>query len=107
MSGCASALSDSSMIAIRDPVALGLVSSLARPGNITGVSDLEIWGKRVGLLRELIPAASRVGRSRDAEWVTIPEAAQQAGITLVASQPYQAAPDGRQHVSLDLASDLA
>jgi putative ABC transport system substrate-binding protein len=48
-----------------DPVALGLVSSLARPdGNITGVSadaGPEVWGKRLGLLRELIPAASRVG----------------------------------------------
>src|SRR5262249_35697159 len=48
-----------------DPVAVGLVDSFARPGgNITGVtSDAgeEIWGKRFALLRELIPAASRVG----------------------------------------------
>jgi putative ABC transport system substrate-binding protein len=74
-----------------DPVAFGLVSSLARPGgNITGVSSdagLEIWGKRLELLRELIPAASRVGflASRDvAEAPAMREAAQEAGISLVA-----------------------
>jgi putative ABC transport system substrate-binding protein len=42
-----------------DPVARGDVDSLARPGgNLTGVSGVgeEIWGKRLGLLRELIPA---------------------------------------------------
>jgi putative tryptophan/tyrosine transport system substrate-binding protein len=48
-----------------DPVAFGLVASLARPGgNITGVSidaGLEILGKRLQLLREAIPTASRVG----------------------------------------------
>jgi putative ABC transport system substrate-binding protein len=40
-----------------DPVARGLVDSLARPGgNITGVSDLEeIWGKRLGFLGEYQP----------------------------------------------------
>jgi putative ABC transport system substrate-binding protein len=76
-----------------DPVAYGLVSSLARPGgNITGVSvdaGLEVWGKRIALLRELIPAASRVGflTSRDAletrEGVAMREAVQQAGLSLV------------------------
>jgi putative ABC transport system substrate-binding protein len=38
-----------------DPVTFGIVESLARPGgNITGVSTdagLEIWGKRLDLLR--------------------------------------------------------
>jgi putative tryptophan/tyrosine transport system substrate-binding protein len=45
-----------------DPVAIGLVESIAHPGgNITGVSidaGLEIWGKRIGLLREVIPRLS-------------------------------------------------
>jgi len=46
-----------------DPVAGGLVKSLARPGgNITGVFlDLpELIGKQLQLLREVIPMASRV-----------------------------------------------
>ena len=47
-----------------DPIALGLVASIARPGgNITGVTiagGLEIIGKRLGLLVEAIPNLSRV-----------------------------------------------
>ena len=50
---------------LEDPVKAGLVTSLARPGiNITGVSrdaSLEIWGKRLQLLKEAIPSASTVG----------------------------------------------
>src|SRR6516164_5816591 len=48
-----------------DPVRFGIVESLARPGgNITGVSTdagLEIWGKRLDLLREAVPGISKVG----------------------------------------------
>src|SRR6185369_9908654 len=43
-----------------DPVAAGLVSSISRPGgNVTGVSffDIPVTGKRLALLRELVPAA--------------------------------------------------
>jgi putative ABC transport system substrate-binding protein len=46
--------------AISDPVALGLVASLARPGgNLTGVSPMntELMPKRLGLLSELAPQA--------------------------------------------------
>jgi putative tryptophan/tyrosine transport system substrate-binding protein len=47
-----------------DPVLAGLVASINRPGgNVTGVSllaaDLEI--KRVGLLREIVPNAAKIG----------------------------------------------
>jgi putative tryptophan/tyrosine transport system substrate-binding protein len=54
---------------VSDPVRSGLVTSFARPGgNITGVSNFsdELSGKRLGLIRELIPAASRLAVLWDA-----------------------------------------
>ena len=49
---------------IGDPVVWGLAASLARPGaNVTGVTvdaGIELHGKRLGLLREIRPEASRV-----------------------------------------------
>ena len=46
-----------------DPVATGLVASLARPtGNVTGLSNqsADLAGKRIGLLREVVPGLRRV-----------------------------------------------
>jgi putative ABC transport system substrate-binding protein len=51
------------MINTPDPVALGLVANLAHPGgNITGLSNLapELSGKRLELLKEVIPKISHV-----------------------------------------------
>ena len=52
------------MVTTADPVAAGLIDSLARPGgNITGLTLLtrELNGKRLELLKEMVPTISRVG----------------------------------------------
>jgi putative ABC transport system substrate-binding protein len=51
------------MVNSNDPVGTGFVASLARPGgNVTGLSNIspELSGKRLELLREVIPGLSRV-----------------------------------------------
>src|SRR5262245_23886192 len=51
------------MAASGDPVGTGLVASLGRPGgNVTGLSyfNVEIYGKRVALLKELLPRVARL-----------------------------------------------
>lgn len=77
-----------------DPIALGLVPSIARPGgNITGVSvdaGIQIWGKRLGLLVEARPRLANARfLSSQAVWerpsgsaAAVQEAARQAGIKL-------------------------
>lgn len=55
-----------------DPVAQGLVTSLARPdGNVTGVALLspEVRSKRLSLLKEMVPKLTRLGVQ--IEWVEI------------------------------------
>jgi len=58
------------MVVNADPVATGIVESLARPGgNITGFTTLarDLGGKRLELLREVAPRIGRVGVLWDAE----------------------------------------
>jgi putative tryptophan/tyrosine transport system substrate-binding protein len=75
-----------------DPVELGLVASLARPrGNITGLSllSLELGGKRLELLKEVVPTVSQVAvlfNPGDAtnvrEWRAMEGAARLLGVQL-------------------------
>jgi putative ABC transport system substrate-binding protein len=74
-----------------DPVKLGLVASLARPGgNATGINFFaqEITAKRLGLLHELVPKAVRIAvlvnpantPTAEAALRDIPEAARAIGL---------------------------
>ncbi len=75
-----------------DPVEMGLVASLARPGgNLTGVSAqiAETAGKRLELLKEVVPQASRVAvlwnaanPNKALEWQETQSTAQALGVTL-------------------------
>ena len=50
-------------VLVQDPVGTGLVTSLARPGgNLTGLTNIspDITGKRLALLKEAVPRATRV-----------------------------------------------
>jgi putative tryptophan/tyrosine transport system substrate-binding protein len=76
-----------------DPVPFGIVTNIARPGaNITGVTvetGPGIWGKRLQVLREAVPTASKVGFLGSRQIWSLPEvdasreAAQQLGISLL------------------------
>jgi putative tryptophan/tyrosine transport system substrate-binding protein len=76
-----------------DPVAEGLVTSLARPGgNVTGLAVLagrEVEGKRLELLKEAIPTATRVAVVLDStsrlDATPLREAARGLGLTLLFS----------------------
>jgi putative ABC transport system substrate-binding protein len=76
---------------VGDPIGAGFVASLARPGgNITGLTPgLVNTGKRLELLKELLPTASRVAvlwnpadQSNVAQWSEVQVAAQALDMTL-------------------------
>jgi ABC-type uncharacterized transport system substrate-binding protein len=57
------------MTSFPDPIAAGLVASLARPGgNVTGLSNLssELSTKRLEILKDAVPSLTRVGLLRQA-----------------------------------------
>ena len=57
---------------VGDPIAYGLVTSLARPGgNLTGVSinaGVEIYAKRLQILKEALPSATRICHLLSGSW---------------------------------------
>jgi putative tryptophan/tyrosine transport system substrate-binding protein len=79
-------------ISIGFPVELGLVQSLAHPGgNITGIAAeaaLEIDGKRLQILKEIVPSLKRVAFLRDTtvndkfELAALDQAARELGVTV-------------------------
>ena len=82
------------MTTIADPVGMGIVADLARPGgNITGLSDFNtgVVAKRLELLREVVPSVSRVATllnpanpSNPPQLKVTQAAAATLGVTLVA-----------------------
>ncbi len=80
------------MLGVTDPVASGIVASLARPGgNITGVAinAAEISAKRVQLLKEAVPKLSRVAvlwnsslKSMTMQFQEIETASPKLGVTI-------------------------
>jgi putative tryptophan/tyrosine transport system substrate-binding protein len=79
-------------LAGRDPVEGGLVASLAAPGgNLTGVTlfAIELWGKRVELISELVPGARALAQLVNPTWpdaerstAAVQEAARAKGLVL-------------------------
>src|SRR5262245_84151 len=82
------------VIMAADPVGLGLVGSLSRPGgNVTGLSNYSeaVNGKRLELLKEIVPGLARVGVLRNSLnpgdpilWKETEVAAQRLGVSLEA-----------------------
>ena len=79
-----------------DPVGSGLVESISRPGgNVTGLSILaaDLGGKRLEILREIVPGLSRLATLGDAanlvtasEMGQVQEAARTLGLEIVRSE---------------------
>jgi ABC-type uncharacterized transport system substrate-binding protein len=79
-----------------DPIGSGLVESFSRPGgNVTGLSILaaDLGGKRLEILREVIPGLSRLATLGDAtnfvtasEMAQVQEAARTLGLEIVRSE---------------------
>jgi putative tryptophan/tyrosine transport system substrate-binding protein len=83
------------MLITDDPVATGLVDSLARPGgNITGLTRLtqELNGKRLELLKEVVPTTSRIGVLSVAGFTVLKEYEAAAHALKVQLQPLEVRP---------------
>ncbi|HSF07571.1 MAG TPA: ABC transporter substrate-binding protein [Methylomirabilota bacterium] len=96
------------LIGAGDPVGLGLVQSLARPGgNITGIADLdvELVPKRMQIFRELVPGLKRIlvfYDATNADALTLlavhRDGARQLGLTLV-ERPLRSEEEARASIT--------
>ena len=96
-----------------DPLKAGLVSSLSQPGgNLTGITldaGIEIWGKRLELLREAVPSTARAAFLGMREgWEGFPgqvlhDAAARLGISLSFMLPPEGIPSEIERVFVTLA----
>jgi putative ABC transport system substrate-binding protein len=91
-----------------DPLHAGLVTSLSRPGgNLTGITldaGIEIWGKRLEILKEAIPSATKaafLGMREGWEGSSaqvLRDAAGRLGVSLVFTFPQQGTPSEIERV---------
>jgi putative ABC transport system substrate-binding protein len=97
-----------------EPVRFGLVTSLARPGgNITGVTvdaGSEIWGKRLQIIKETVPSASKVvylGMRADweARITELSEAGRQLEISVIGVPLQESTPFEYQRVFAKIAQE--
>ena len=96
-----------------DPIQAGFVTSLARPGgNITGVTVFagsEIFGKRLQILKEVVPSASKVAflTTRTSKGLEQPlrEAGRQLQISVIDTVLTEATPSEVQRVFADIAQE--
>jgi putative ABC transport system substrate-binding protein len=95
-----------------DPIQAGFATSLARPGgNITGVTvyaGVEIWGKRLQILKEVVPAASRAAYlttrvSQAAEGQQLREAGQRLQISVIELPIEEVTPSAIQRAFAEIA----
>jgi putative ABC transport system substrate-binding protein len=97
----------------RDPTRTGLVTSLAHPGgNVTGVTVQEggeIWGKRLQILKEAVPSASRVAflglRSNWEETTSLRELSRQLQISLIPMLLEESTPSEYRRVFGEIAKE--
>jgi putative ABC transport system substrate-binding protein len=95
-----------------DPIQAGFATSLAHPGgNITGVTvyaGVEIWGKRLQILKEVVPAASKAAYlttrvSQAAEGQQLREAGQRLQISVIELPLEEVTPSAIQHAFAEIA----
>jgi putative ABC transport system substrate-binding protein len=94
-----------------DPLKAGLVTSLARPGgNLTGITldaGIEIWGKRLQMLKEAIPSAAKAtflgmhGGWEGSAGQVLRDASSRLGISLVFAFPQEGTPSERARLRCD------